>query len=405
MQFGQLILTPGYECENENTDVYSVMALSTDAFKHIDEDNEDLFASPVVRGAIFFQHHMMCHDDLTDTIKNRDFNQVKKNIQAIKKINGKRASRDLPPLECIFDAEPCPVQKRRYYRNPPQWPNSTAAQAEHIVAMVHNDKLDSFLDNEVEKKGYFPLLPSNQDVGRIAEENHELGSVLANTIGKITGRAFATLGINVLFAPVCDLLSEAFEERCYSNKPEVVVACAQAWCLGALSQQGIDRICLKHAPGHGVAIQKSANGSCDTHSDKCHSHVELKELQIHMGVFAQITAALLEAGVKKSAISIMTNHITYTALDASNPASSSDKVIDFIKQALPCPDIDLIVDCVHMASFAKEKSLFLEKLDKARSLHEGGTIVTTHFVKKFTREEVVAYCEKNRGKSMATPVN
>jgi beta-glucosidase-like glycosyl hydrolase len=112
-----------------------------------------------------------------------------------------------------------------------------------------------------------------------------------------------------------------------------------------------------------------------------------------MGVFSKVVENLMAVGTRKSAISIMTNHIIYTSLDEKNPVSASPKAIDFIRNALPCDGIDLIVDCVHMASFAKEKTFFLERLSQASSLHTGGTIVTTHFVKKFTREAIVDYCE------------
>jgi hypothetical protein len=241
MRSGQLILTPGYECENENTDVYSVMALPVDAFAHAIEKNPMLFASEVVRGAIFFQHHMMCHDPASGAIKSREIQEIKEIINTVKSVNASRAERGLPILECIFDAEPCPVQQRRYYRNPPQWPTTALEQAMSLLAMAQSGKLDDFLDNEVEKEGFFPLLPSNEVVGAIADKELENGKTLANAIGKITGRAFAQLGINVLFAPVCDLAMAVFPERCYSRNSETVVACATAWCLGALSQSGIDR--------------------------------------------------------------------------------------------------------------------------------------------------------------------
>lgn len=393
MRFGQLILTPGYECDNENTDVYSVMALPQEAFAQVLEKKPTLFTSEVVRGAIFFQHHMMYIDPILGVIKSRGIQEIKEIINTVKSANTNRIERGLPILECIFDAEPCPVQQRRYYRNPPQWPITESEQAKYILTMTQNEQLNAFLDNEIEAQGFFPLLPSNRVVGAIADRALGDGVAIANALGQITGRAFAQLGINVLFAPVCDLAMAVFSDRCYSERPKTVVACATAWCMGALSQPGIDRVCLKHAPGHGVPIQKGVKGTQDTHSDICRSDIGLDELKKHMDIFSEIVKALMAKGTKKSAISIMTNHIIYNVLDKENPVSSSSKAIDFIKESLPCEGIDLIVDCINMASFSQEKSLFLERLNQASTLHTGGTIVTTHFVKKLTREAIVKYCE------------
>ena len=392
MTKGQLILTPGLECGNRTTVHYSVYVQENAYVPDTPENNKAIFTHANVAGALFLQQHMMYYCKTQQRMIARDRQSIRQIIQTVKGLDGERLQRGLNPLICAFDAEPAPVQARRYFDQPADWPSDEMAQAELIYKHYQGANWEGFLSQQIDQAGYYPLLPSNQTLGQIAVQDVAKAQSIATACGVITGRVMADLGINCLYAPVCDLRTPAFPERCYSDDRQIVTALAEAWCLGALSQKGIEKICLKHAPGHGVEINQGEVDKQDTHNSICVSTVTRSELDAHMQVFVDVARGLMHQGIPASAITVMTNHIMYTALDAENPVSSSSKAIDYIQQHCP-QGVELVSDCVHMASFASDATSFFQRLQIARNLHRGGVIATTHFVKLASRMEMLAQCE------------
>ncbi|HSK23728.1 MAG TPA: glycoside hydrolase family 3 protein [Egicoccus sp.] len=96
--------------------------------------------------------------------------------------------------------------------------------------------------------------------------NHALGAVgdpeLAERVGAAIGRECAACGVNVLFAPVCDLLTEpnspGFGIRSFGDDPERAGPLAAAFVRGVQSV-GVAAT-LKHFPGAGAI-------AVDTHHD------------------------------------------------------------------------------------------------------------------------------------------
>lgn len=392
MQKGKLILTPGVECQNSSTEHYSVFAVCNKNTQVDWSEEREIFSSPHVSGALFMQHHMMEVDSGTQHKKAYPRAQIQKTVQAIHDISKRRVEQGGEALECIFDAEPAPVQRRRYFDNPHAWPDDEFAQVNKLSTLLSTGQFEDFLRDVVDRQEKYPLLPSNQTVGAIALQDRKMAHKIAYAIGEITGRVMGSLGINVLYAPVCDVGANAFPERCYGENREIVIELSKQWVLGALSCQGIDRVCLKHAPGHGVRIN-SGNESCqDTHNALCFSDDNLSIIREHMQVFTEVIQGAQQEGVAVDAIRVMTNHILYRELDPKNPVSSSDNAISYIQEQLP-EGIKLIADCVNMASFADSRDSFIQKLDQACRMHEGGVIATTHFVKTLGRKEMLEYME------------
>lgn len=127
--------------------------------------------------------------------------------------------------------------------------------------------------------------------------------------GVVTAREAAAVGINWVFAPVCDLDVEAanpiVQTRAFGADPERVGAHAAAW-IGACQEHGV-LACAKHYPGHGRTTLDSHEGLPDVTAAR--DTLERADL-------APFRAAL-EAGVG----SVMAAFVSYSAWDPSGRAA------------------------------------------------------------------------------------
>ena len=138
---------------------------------------------------------------------------------------------------------------------------------------------------------------------------------LASRCGNATAVELVLVGINLNFAPVHDVNSNAANpiigDRAFGAAPEQVIEISLAWMRG-LREGGIIP-CGKHFPGHG-----------DTEKD---SHLalpvvdkSLDELKaVELRPFAHACAAKIEA--------LMTAHVRYNALDLGFPATLSKSIV------------------------------------------------------------------------------
>ena len=388
---GLFILTPGIECDiNSSTEHYSVFATQNKNAPDEIQETYEVFSHPLVGGALFFQHHMMvyCPDAKKHIPLSRE--AIRKNVNNIRSVNTIRAEQGEAPIFCAFDAEPAPVQARRYVHNPPAWPQDAIAQADCLYQHVRDGTFASFIEEVIDTQGYYPMLPDQQTVGKLAQSDYDRAEAVAHAMGTITGRVMGSLGINVLFAPVCDLAAQAFPERCFSSDKQITTGLSFAWCRGAMAQPGIDKICLKHAPGHGVEINRGHADKQDTHNTQCVTYDTLAVVDEHMSVFTKVANQLIALGYKAESIMVMTNHITYAEIDLSAPVSASEKAIHYLRSHLP-KGVPLVADCINMAGFADDNNGFKKRLVTCRQLHAGGVIATTHYVKQMGRKELLAF--------------
>ena len=127
-----LILTPGFETSNSSSANYTVYVAKADVGSDQEINQEpDLFLNPLVKGALFFQHHMM-HPNQYGDMEALPKKTIKAQIDIIHKLSQQRIKNNMPGIDLAFDAEPTPVQQRRFYRNPPNWPTDDLEQIQTI---------------------------------------------------------------------------------------------------------------------------------------------------------------------------------------------------------------------------------------------------------------------------------
>jgi beta-N-acetylhexosaminidase len=133
----------------------------------------------------------------------------------------------------------------------------------------------------------------------------------ARQVGAAMGCELASLGINMNFAPVMDVHTNAdnpvIGERSFGSNPVDVGDCGTAFIDGCQSQNVW--ACAKHFPGHG-----------DTDMD---SHYDLPSLDLSKQQLLERELVPFGAAVDHGVRIIMTSHILFPQIDAEYPATLS----------------------------------------------------------------------------------
>ena len=146
---------------------------------------------------------------------------------------------------------------------------------------------------------------------------------LAYRVGFAMGHELRSVGIDLDFAPVLDVLTNpantVIGDRAFSTDPYQVALFGRAQAQG-LRDAGIIP-CGKHFPGHGGTL-------LDSHDDQPKDERSLEELtQIDLYPFQQVIAEGIEM--------IMSAHVVYPALDPDFPATASRKILtDLLRQQI-----------------------------------------------------------------------
>lgn len=138
---------------------------------------------------------------------------------------------------------------------------------------------------------------------------------MARRAGENTACEALSVGINLVFAPVCDVntapRNPIINVRGFSNDPSQVSRLAAAWIEGAQANGVL--CCAKHFPGHGAAVG-------DSHLELPAGVEDPEELRrVHLAPFR----AAIGAGVS----AIMTAHITVPAIGETGAATLSMAVV------------------------------------------------------------------------------
>ncbi len=172
-----------------------------------------------------------------------------------------------------------------------------------------------------------PLVAIDQEGGRVQRLGppvlqlppmRRLGELddveLTRRAARALGRQLGALGINVDFAPVLDVATNAVNEvigdRAFGSDPHLVGRHGRAFALG-LADAGL-LACGKHFPGHGDTVEDS--------------HFALPALPHDMARLEAVELVPFRA-VGNDVGSIMTAHILFRALDPERPATLSAKVV------------------------------------------------------------------------------
>jgi beta-N-acetylhexosaminidase len=167
-----------------------------------------------------------------------------------------------------------------------------------------------------------------------------------------------SLGVNVDCLPLLDLnfpgAHAIIGDRAYGGEPELVAALGRATCEGLMAG-GVVPV-IKHIPGHGRA-------SVD-------SHLALPQVDARLAELEQ--SDFRPFGDLRDMPVAMTAHITYTAIDPENPATTSRKVIaDVIRRDIGFEGV-LLSDDISM------KALRGSLEERARACLEAGCDIVLH---------------------------
>jgi beta-N-acetylhexosaminidase len=146
---------------------------------------------------------------------------------------------------------------------------------------------------------------------------------LAFAVGRAMGRELTSVGIDIDFAPVLDVLTHprnrVIGDRAFGSTPTKVAALGVALARG-LRAGGVVP-CAKHFPGHGA-----------TRGD---SHVVLPRVSRSRRDLMRIDLLPFRRAVAAGIPCIMTAHVLYPALDRSSPASLSTPIVtEILRRAL-----------------------------------------------------------------------
>lgn len=218
-------------------------------------------------------------------------------------------------------------------------------QLKALISTVRSIRPDIFIavDHEggivqrVQRHG-FRSLPAARVYGDVFDLNPEAGIKLARQYGEIMAKDLLDYGIDLSLAPVLDVhgVSNVIAklDRAFHHDPDVIVALATAFIQG-MNQAGMPAV-GKHFPGHGSV-------SSDSHiampvSDATEEQLRNGDLK----PFIQLISRRLLGAV-------MPAHVTYTAVDASNPAGFSKVWLqDILRNELQFPGL-VLSDCLGMA--------------------------------------------------------
>ncbi|MEK3734738.1 beta-N-acetylhexosaminidase [Paenibacillus sp. FSL M8-0334] len=152
-------------------------------------------------------------------------------------------------------------------------------------------------------------LPSSRDVGGKGDRE------LTETVGSLIGARVASLGLNMVYAPVLDVDSNpdnpVIGDRSFGTTPDRVAKHGIASMKG-IQREGVVPV-VKHFPGHG-----------DTAVD---SHIGLPVVKHSLERLHQIELVPFQQAIEQGADVVMVAHLLMESIDPDTPASYSKPVI------------------------------------------------------------------------------
>ena len=191
--------------------------------------------------------------------------------------------------------------------------NLIAEIRELVGADKRNFKFVVSIDEEGGRVSRLPPPFVRGQAPRAFGDAHDLNGLASQVL--FQSFVAAGLGINMLLAPVADILTEphnpAIGDRAFGTTPEIVSECAKVVAKTLAENRILG--CAKHFPGHGHTTTDSHHGFATT-------TVPLATLRSREWVPFR---DLINQGVPLC----MTAHVVATALDAHKPATLSEIVL------------------------------------------------------------------------------
>ncbi|MBD2021523.1 beta-glucosidase [Leptolyngbya sp. FACHB-36] len=157
--------------------------------------------------------------------------------------------------------------------------------------------------------------PPPMALSAIAQTHADQAEQLAEAMGAATAQESCAIGLNWVLAPTVDVnnnpANPVINVRAFGDVPETVSRLATAFIRGA--QRHPVLTCAKHFPGHGdTAVDSHLDLPVIPHSLERLQHVELPPFR-----------AAIAAGVD----SVMSAHLLIPALDSTQPATLSPRIL------------------------------------------------------------------------------
>jgi len=189
-------------------------------------------------------------------------------------------------------------------------------------------------------KAPFPNAGSAMQLAAGHTSSEALGIIRG--IAEDMGRKLRTLGINVNFAPVCDVLTEptntAIGDRAFGTNPAAVTQRAGAFLAG-LQVTGVLG-CLKHFPGQGAA-------KVDTHAAA--ATIDAAAATLRTRDLAPFQALLPQAAM------VMISHCIYPQLAAEEAGRSTRIMRDLLRGDLGFGGV-VVSDDMNMGAVPQERA-------------------------------------------------
>jgi len=199
------------------------------------------------------------------------------------------------------------------------------AQLAELIAQVQECHTDLPLWVAVDQEGGrvqrfgapFTRIPPAAVIGRSGSPK------TAYTAAEVCAKELKAVGVNVNFAPVCDILTNpanpVIGDRAYGTNEDDVSKMVSAIVRGHIVQ-GVQP-CVKHFPGHG-----------DTTED---SHFKLPSVSTDLATMREREFRPFVKCFKSRCAMTMTAHLLAPALDPDRPATLSHKILqDILRQEL-----------------------------------------------------------------------
>lgn len=182
-------------------------------------------------------------------------------------------------------------------------------------------------------------LPSMREIGDTKD------SALAYEVGKILAKQVKTLGINVVYAPVCDIVTSeqntGIGNRSFGNTPTLVSSMCTNFARGIEEENVLAT--YKHFPGHG-----------DTITD---SHTSLPIINKSLEEVEDFELIPFKAAIENNAKIIMVGHIAFPNITNDETPASLSKIMitDILKNKLHYNGL-VITDALNMKALTDNYS-------------------------------------------------
>lgn len=194
-------------------------------------------------------------------------------------------------------------------------------------------------------------LPGNLALGATGSAN------LARQAGSVLGRELSAMGINVDYAPCCDVninsQNPVVGTRSFGEDPQQVAELAAAMVTG-IQSSGV-AACAKHFPGHG-----------DTFSDSHHGVPVIPHSLEHL---SSVEFPPFEAAIHANVRLVMTGHLALPAVDGRSdlPATLSPAILKgLLRQKLGFDGV-ITTDAMDMGAIRQGEELGEEAIRAAQA--------------------------------------